>query len=410
MPLNDRQIKNAKPAETGKKTKLFDGGGLYLEVTPAGGKVFRLKYRIDGKEKTFTIGKYPTVSLVEARQAAENARRLLVSGQDPSEAKQQEKRERQAAALNTFESIARRWHTDNLHRWKENHAARVISDFEKDVFPAIGEIQITEISVSDVKAVISAIIARGATVTAEKVRQWIGAVYQYAAMLEITDRNPAAVLRGHFEQAKTDHRPALPREELTEFFRRLILAEIEPQNRIALILNMLTFLRSTELRGGQWNEIDFDAAMWTVPAQRMKHEKTAPKPPHAVPLADWTLELLAELKELTGNTPFLFPSRTKTDGFISDATISRIIERMGYKGRVTPHGFRSLASSVLNEQGFNPDAIERQLAHIENNKIRAAYNRADYLNERKEFMQWYSDFLRERYNQALQLIQDGKTG
>ncbi len=409
MPLNDRQIKNAKPAETGKKTKLFDGGGLYLEVTPAGGKVFRLKYRIDGKEKTLTIGKYPTVSLAEARAAAENARRLLVSGQDPSEAKQQEKRERQAAALNTFESIARRWHTDNLHRWKENHAARVISDFEKDVFPAIGEIQITEISVSDVKAVISAIIARGATVTAEKVRQWIGAVYQYAAMLEITDRNPAAVLRGHFEQAKTDHRPALPREELTEFFHRLILAEIEPQNRIALILNMLTFLRSTELRGGQWNEIDFDAAMWTVPAQRMKHEKTAPKPPHAVPLADWTLELLAELKKLTGNTPFLFPSRTKTDGFISDATISRIIERMGYKGRVTPHGFRSLASSVLNEQGFNPDAIERQLAHIENNKIRAAYNRADYLNERKEFMQWYSDYLRERYNQALQMIKESKT-
>ena len=224
-------------------------------------------------------------------------------------------------------------------------------------------------------------------------------------MLEITDRNPAAVLRGHFEQAKTDHRPALPREELTEFFRRLILAEIEPQNRIALILNMPTFLRSTELRGGQWNEIDFDAAMWTVPAQRMKHEKTAPKPPHAVPLADWTLELLAELKEITGNTPFLFPSRTKTDGFISDATISRIIERMGYKGRVTPHGFRSLASSVLNEQGFNPDAIERQLAHIENNKIRAAYNRVDYLTERKEFMQWYGNFLWERYRQALKQIQ-----
>ena len=405
MPLNDRQIKNAKPAETGKKTKLFDGGGLYLEVTPAGGKIFRLKYRIGGKEKTLTIGKYPAVSLSEARQATENARRLLASGQDPSEAKQQEKRERQAAALNTFESIARRWHTDNLHRWKENRAARIISDFEKDVFPAIGEIQITEISVSDVKAVISAIIARGATVTAEKVRQWIGAVYQYAAMLEITDRNPAAVLRGHFEQAKTDHRPALPREELTEFYRRLILAEIEPQNRIALILNMLTFLRSTELRGGQWNEIDFDAAMWTVLAQRMKHEKTVPKPPHAVLLADWTLELLAELKEITGNTPFLFPSRTKTDGFISDATISRIIERMGYKGRVTPHGFRALASSILNEQGYNPDAIERQLAHVEEDRIRAAYNRADYMDERREMMQWYSDYLRERYRQALKQIQ-----
>ena len=408
MPLNDRQIKNAKPAETGKKTKLFDGGGLYLEVTPAGGKVFRLKYRIDGKEKTLTIGKYPTVSLAEARQAAENARRLLVSGQDPSEAKQQEKRERQAAALNTFESIARRWHSDNLIRWKENHAARVLRYFETDVFPVIGAMSIQEIRVSDIKAVIDGVMARGVNNTAEKIREWTGAIFDYAVMLEIVETNPAYSLRKYIPAKQTDHRPALPREELTEFFRRLILAEIEPQNRIALILNMLTFLRSTELRGGQWNEIDFDAAVWTVPSQRMKHEKTAPKPPHAVPLADWTLELLAELKEITGNTPFLFPSRTKTDGFISDATIGRIIERMGYKGRVTPHGFRSLASSVLNEQGFNPDAIERQLAHIENNKIRAAYNRADYLNERKEFMQWYSDFLRERYRQALRLIETGE--
>ena len=382
---------------------------MYLYINTSGGKLWRFDFSHNGKRKTLSIGKYPTISLVEARQAAENARRLLVSGQDPSEAKQQEKRERQAAALNTFGSIARRWHTDNLHRWKENHAARVLRYFETDVFPAIGAMSIQEIRVSDIKAVIDGVMARGVNNTAEKIREWTGAIFDYAVMLEIVETNPAYSLRKYIPSKQTDHRPALPREELTEFFRRLILAEIEPQNRIALILNMLTFLRSTELRGGQWNEIDFDAAMWTVPAQRMKHEKTAPKPPHAVPLADWTLELLAELKELTGNTPFLFPSRTKTDGFISDATISRIIERMGYKGRVTPHGFRSLASSVLNEQGFNPDAIERQLAHIENNKIRAAYNRADYLNERKEFMQWYSDYLRERYNQALQLIQDGKT-
>ena len=407
MKLNDRQIKNAKPAE--KPFKLNDGKGLYLYINTGGGKLWRFDFSYNGKRKTLSIGKYPTISLVEARQAAENARRLLVSGQDHSEAKQQEKRERQTAALNTFESIARRWHTDNLHRWKENHAARVLRYFETDVFPAIGAMSIQEIRVSNIKAVIDGVMARGVNNTAEKIREWTGAIFDYAVMLEIVETNPAYSLRKYIPSKQTDHRPALPREELTEFFRRLILAEIEPQNRIALILNMLTFLRSTELRGGQWNEIDFDAAMWTVPAQRMKHEKTAPKPPHAVPLADWTLELLIELKELTGNTPFLFPSRTKTDGFISDATIGRIIERMGYKGRVTPHGFRSLASSVLNEQGFNPDAIERQLAHIENNKIRAAYNRADYLNERKEFMQWYSDFLRERHNQALQMIQDGKT-
>ncbi len=407
MKLNDRQIKNAKPAE--KPFKLNDGKGLYLYINTGGGKLWRFDFSYNGKRKTLSIGKYPTISLVEARQAAENARRLLVSGQDPSEAKQQAKRERQTAALNTFESIARRWHSDNLIRWKENHAARVLRYFETDVFPVIGAMPIQEIRVSDIKAVIDGVMARGVNNTAEKIREWTGAIFDYAVMLEIVETNPAYSLRKYIPSKQTDHRPALPREELTEFFRRLILAEIEPQNRIALILNMLTFLRSTELRGGQWDEIDFDAAMWTVPAQRMKHEKTAPKPPHAVPLADWTLELLAELKELTGNTPFLFPSRTKTDGFISDATISRIIERMGYKGRVTPHGFRSLASSVLNEQGFNPDAIERQLAHIENNKIRAAYNRAEYLNERKEFMQWYSDFLRERYSQALRLIEDGKT-
>lgn len=407
MKLNDRQIKNAKPAE--KPFKLNDGKGLYLYINTSGGKLWRFDFSYNGKRKTLSIGKYPTVSLVEARQAAENARRLLVSGQDPSEAKQQEKRERQAAALNTFEAIARRWHSDNLIRWKENHAARVLRYFETDVFPVIGEMPIQEIRVGDIKTVLDGVMTRGVNNTAEKIREWTGAIFDYAVMLEVVETNPAYSLRKYIPTKQTDHRPALPREELTEFFRRLILAEIEPQNRIALILNMLTFLRSTELRGGQWHEIDFDAAIWTVPAQRMKHEKTAPKPPHAVPLADWTLELLAELKELTGNTSFLFPSRTKTDGFISDATISRIIERMGYKGRVTPHGFRSLASSILNEQGFNPDAIERQLAHIENNKIRAAYNRADYLNERKEFMQWYSDFLRERYNQALQMIQDGKT-
>ena len=407
MKLNDRQIKNAKPAE--KPFKLNDGKGLYLYINTSGGKLSRFDFSHNGKRKTLSIGKYPTVSLVEARQAAENARRLLVSGQDPSEAKQQEKRERQAAALNTFEAIARRWHSDNLIRWKENHAARVLRYFETDVFPVIGEMPIQEIRVSDIKTVLDGVMTRGVNNTAEKIREWTGSIFDYAVMLEVVETNPAYSLRKYIPAKQTDHRPALPREELTEFFRRLILAEIEPQNRIALILNMLTFLRSTELRGGQWNEIDFDAAVWTVPAQRMKHEKTAPKPPHAVPLADWTLELLAELKEITGNTPFLFPSRTKTDGVISDATIGRIIERMGYKGRVTPHGFRSLASSVLNEQGFNPDAIERQLAHIENNKIRAAYNRADYLNERKEFMQWYSDFLRERYNQALQMIQKDKT-
>lgn len=194
--------------------------------------------------------------------------------------------------------------------------------------------------------------------------------------------------------------PALPKEELTAFYQKLIQADIAAQNRIAMMLTMLTFLRSTELRGGQWQEIDFAARIWNVPAERMKMNR-----PHSVPLSDWAMELLQELHSLTGHTDYLFPSRTKAAGFISDATLTRIIERMGYKGIATPHGFRALASSVLNEQGYNPDAIERQLAHEESNRIRAAYNRADYLDERRAFMQQYSDYLKQRYNQALALIE-----
>ena len=406
MKLNDRQIKNAKPAE--KPYKLNDGKGLYLFINTSGGKLWRFDFSYNSKRKTLSIGKYPTISLVEARAAAENARRLLVAGQDPSEEKQQKKRERQAAALNTFESIARRWHSDNLPRWKENHAARVLRYFETDVFSIIGAMPIQEIRVNHIKTLLDSVMARGVNNTAEKIREWTGAVFDYAALLELTESNPAHVLRRYIPSIPANNRPALPREELTEFYRRLLLADIEPQNRIALMLIMLVFIRNTELRGGRWAEIDFDARLWVIPAERMKHEKTAPKPPHTVPLTDWTLELLAELKAITGDTPYLFPSRTKKDGFISENTLGKIMNNMGYKGIASPHGFRALASSVLNEQGFNPDAIERQLAHVEENRIRAAYNRADYMTERREMMEWYSGYLRERYDAARADLAAGK--
>ena len=394
MPLNDRQIRNAKPAA--KPYKLADGGGLYLAVTPAGGKSWRLKYRIGGKEKLLTIGKYHAVSLIEARQAAEMARADLAKGADPAAAKQQAKAARQAALRNTFEAVARRWYADNLHRWKPNHAARLLAYLEKDVFPAIGGEPIDAIRVNDIKSLLADVLARGAINTAEKIRDWIGAVFDYAAMLEITDRNPARALKGFLPKRQTEHMPALPREELTEFFRRLLLADIKQQNRIAVLLIMLLFVRNTELRGGRWAEIDYEARLWTIPAERMKRPRV-----HTVPLAAWPLELLRELHALTGNTPYLFPSRTNAEGFISNMTLSRIIGRMGYKGIATIHGFRSLASSVLNEAGFNRDAIERQLAHVEENRIRAAYNRADYMAERREMMDWYADFLRRHYQAAM---------
>ena len=403
MPLNDRQIKNAKPKD--KPYKLTDGNGLYLYITPAGGKLWRLKYRIDDKEKNLSIGKYPDISLAEARIAAENAKRDRAKGIDPSQAKQQAKQERKAALLNTFQAIAHQWHSANLHRWKPHHAARISKYMENDVFPYIGKEQLNNISVADVKAVLARVITRNAIATAEKIRQWISAVYAYAAILELTDRNPAAVLISTMPKEQTRHLPALPPTELIPFYTQLITANIEQKNKLAMLLIMLLFPRSTEFRGGKWEEINWQAKTWTIPTHRMKHEKSKPKPPLVIPLSDWAIELLQELHQLTGNTDFLFPSRTAQSGVISESTLNNIIAKLGFGGITTPHGFRSLASSILNEQGFNPDAIERQLAHVEENKIRAAYNRAEYLAERTEFMQWYSDYLRERYRSAHALIQ-----
>lgn len=398
MPLNDRQIKHSKPKD--KPYKLTDGNGLYLHITPAGGKLWRLKYRIDGKEKTLSIGKYPHLSLVEAREAAENARKMKAQGIDPSQAKQQAKAERQAALLNTFEHIARDWHQNNISRWKPNHAQRIMRYLEKDVFPYIGSSPIQELRVAHIKQVLDAITARGVAETAEKIRQWINKIFNYALMLERVDGNPASALVGYIQPQTTEHMPALPREELTEFYRRLLQVDAEPQNRLCLMLLVLCFPRNTEIRGGEWKEINWQAKTWTIPASRMKRPRE-----HLIPLSDWAMELLQELHQLTGKGRFMFPNRNTISGYISENTLGNILNRIGYKGIATPHGFRSLASSILNEQGFNPDAIERQLAHVEENKIRAAYNRAEYLAERTEMMQWYSDYLRERYEAALALIQ-----
>lgn len=398
MKLNDQKIKKAKPQE--KPYKLTDGKGLYLLVKPSGSKYWRLDYAIDGKRQTLSIGTYPTITLARAREIATDARQQKASGISPSQAKQQAKAERQAARLNNFHAIATQWHAANLHRWKPHNAARILKQLEKDVFPYLGGKQLNEISVADVKAVLSRIVERNAAATAEKVRQWVAAIYTYAAILEMTDRNPAAVLRGTLAKPPTQHLPALPETELTEFYFRLLTVNIKQQNRIAMLLLILTFARSTEFRGGKWEEIDFQAAIWTIPSERMKHEKTKPKPPLIIPLSDWAIELLTELHGLTGHTPYLFPSRTAQTGVISEVTLNTIIKRLGYGGIATPHGFRSLASSILNERGFNPDAIERQLAHIPTDKIRAAYNRAEYLTERTEFMQWYSDHLKGYFNKA----------
>ena len=390
MTLNDRQIKNAKPQE--KPYKLADGGGLYLYVTPKGTKSFRLKFRFDGKEQVLTIGKYPHVSLSEARAMAETAKTQIAQGINPAAQKQAEKQQAQEAALNTFAAVAKEWH--RVHQCSPNHAARIWRYMETDVLPHIGSLQLDEIRVSDIQALLERVMARNVGNTAEKIRQWIGVVYDYAAQRELTERNPAKRLKGFVEKRETVHRRALPLSELETFYRRLKEARIDPANRIALLLLILTFPRSNELRGAQWGEIDFQAAVWTIPKERMKMKRE-----HKIPLSAWSLELLHELHAITGQGTQLFPSRTKIGGYISENTLNKIIERIGFKELTTLHGFRSLASSTLNEKGFNPDAIELQLAHQASDKIRAAYNRADYWQERVEMMAWYGDLLRGHYGE-----------
>lgn len=390
MTLNDRQIKNAKPQE--KPYKLADGGGLYLYVTPKGTKSFRLKFRFDGKEQVLTIGKYPHISLSEARAMAETAKTQIAQGINPAAQKQAEKQQAQEAALNTFAAVAKEWH--RVHQCSPNHAARIWRYMETDVLPHIGSLQLDEIRVSDVQALLERVMARNVGNTAEKIRRWIGAVYEYAAQRELTERNPAKRLKGFVEKRETVHRRALPLSELETFYQRLKEARIDPANRIALLLLTLTFPRSNELRGAQWGEIDFQAAVWTIPKEQMKMKRE-----HKIPLSAWSLELLHELHAITGQGTQLFPSRTKIGGYISENTLNKIIERIGFKELTTLHGFRSLASSTLNEKGFNPDAIELQLAHQPSDKIRAAYNRADYWQERVEMMAWYGDLLRGHYGE-----------
>ncbi len=390
MTLNDRQIKNAKPQE--KPYKLADGGGLYLYVTPKGIKSFRLKFRFDGKEQVLTIGKYPHISLSEARAMAETAKTQIAQGINPAAQKQAEKQQAQEAALNTFAAVAKEWH--RVHQCSPNHAARIWRYMETDVLPHIGSLQLDEIRVSDIQALLERVMARNVGNTAEKIRQWIGVVYEYAAQRELTERNPAKRLKGFVEKRETVHRRALPLSELKTFYQRLKEARIDPANRIALLLLILTFPRSNELRGAQWGEIDFQAAVWTIPKERMKMKRE-----HKIPLSAWSLELLHELHAITGQGTQLFPSRTKIGGYISENTLNKIIERIGFKELTTLHGFRSLASSTLNEKGFNPDAIELQLAHQPSDKIRAAYNRADYWQERVEMMAWYGDLLRGHYGE-----------
>lgn len=390
--LTDVAIRNAKPKE--KQYKLTDSQGLYLLIHPNGSKYWRYKYNFENKEKLLSLGVYPTIGLSDARQKHIDAKRQLADGTDPSAAKKRKKQERIENSENTFESIAKEWHESRLPSWTPKHAHNVMRRMEADLFPRIGKQPIRNINASDVLTVIRAIEARGATDIAHRALQMSRAVFTYAVATGRADNNPAAELKGALKAHKPKHYAYLKEDELPEFLHSLNNYDGHILTRLALKLLLLTFVRTTELRGAEWKEIDLKKKEWRIPAGRMKMRTE-----HVVPLSKQAFAILTELETLSGDGPYVFPHSTKPNKIMSNNTMLYALYRMGYHNRTTAHGFRALASTILNEQGFRPDVIERQLAHAERNKVRASYNHAQYLPERREMMQHWADYLDSKQGQ-----------
>jgi integrase len=386
MKLTDTAVRQAKPEA--KIRKLFDGNGLILLIHPNGSKYWSYKYRYLDKEKSISLGVYPEVSLAEARQKLSNMRKFVSSGQDPSEVRKATKRCALMSAENSFEAIAREWHETNLHTWSPKHGENVIKRLEGDTFPKLGNRPINGISTPELLSVLRLIEARDALDLTRTIAQYCTRIFAYAIATGRAERNPAMDLRGALKTPVTKHHAHLKAAELPEFMQKLEVYDGELQTKLALKLLMLTFVRTSELRGAEWSEINFDKAEWRIPAERMKM-----KDPHIVLLSKQALNLFRELQQYNGKWRFVFPQTYKPSKCMSENAMLYALYRMGYRSRTTGHGFRATASTVLNENGFPPDVIERQLAHIERNKVRAAYNHAQYLPERRKMMQWWADYV-----------------
>lgn len=388
MPLTDVAVRNSKPKT--KPFKLSDGGGLFLWVQPSGGKWWRYKYRFVGKEKLLAIGSYPDVSLAEARERHAAARKSLAAGIDPGEAKKETKRQLALKSENTFETVAREWYKQRQNKWVTSYSASMMKRLERHVFPRLGSRPITSITAPEILSTIRVIEKSDALDLARRMMQTCGQIFMYAIATGRVERNPIPDLRGALKAPVTNHHAYLKAADLPEYLQKLEAYDGLLQTKLALRFLLLTFVRTTELRAALWTEIDWDKAEWRIPASRMKMKEL-----HIVPLSHQAIALLRELQNHTGNREYLFPNQNKPANFMSENTMLYALYRMGYHSRSTGHGFRSTASTILNENGFMPDVIERQLAHGERNKVRAAYNHAQYLPERRKMMQWWADYLDE---------------
>ena len=388
MPLTDAAIRAAKPGE--KARKLFDGEGLYLEVSPAGGKWWRLKYRWAGREKRLSLGTYPDVTLLEARRRRDEAKRTLAAGNDPSAERRTAKMAAAASAGNTFEAVARAWHKSWARTRSPKHVAQVLRRMELDVFPRIGAMPITSVRAPDVVALSKAVEARGAHDLARRAIQISGQVFRYAIAHGMAEHNPSREFDpGDVLQPAPEENYARVRgARFAELLKTIDAYHGHERTRLALHLMSLVFLRTGELIGTPVAEIDLTADRWEVPASRMKMPT-----PHIVPLAKQTRMVLARLIELSGGGQWLLPGAHDHEAPMSNNALLFALYRMGFKGEMTGHGFRGVASTALHEAGFEHEHIELQLGHQRRDRVSAAYNWAQYVPQRAKMMQWWADEL-----------------
>jgi integrase len=388
IPLTDMKVQKAKPQD--KPTALFDGAGLYLLVTPTGGKLWRFKYRFDKKEKKIAFGSYPEISLQDARRRRDDARKLLSNDVDPG-AVRKAQRQAKVEDTETLEVIAREWHEKFKTKWTEGHAQKILRQLELNVFPWIGARPIRGIKAPELLAVLRRTESRGVLEGAHRLRGLCSQVFRYALATGRCERNPAQDLIGSLPPAKEKHLAAITDPQRV----RELLCAIDGYSgsyvvKLAMQLSPLVFTRPGELRHMEWSEVDFDNALWSIPAEKMKMRE-----PHLVPLSRQALKILEEVKRLTGTSKYAFPSGRTLNRPMSNNAVLAALRRMGYtKEEMTPHGFRAMARTILDEiLQFRPDFIEAQLAHRVLDPLGRSYNRTTHLNERRKMMQTWADYL-----------------
>ncbi|WP_211777390.1 tyrosine-type recombinase/integrase [Klebsiella sp. 54] len=400
MALTDIKVRSAKPQE--KEYTLVDGDGMFLLIHPNGSKYWRFRFRFGGKQHLMAFGVYPETSLADARQKREEARRLVAAGIDPREHKRAVKEEQKKEAI-TFESVARDWHATNK-KWSEDHSRRVLKSLEDNLFSAIGKRSIEELKTRDLLAPIKVVEATGRLEIASRLQQRTTAIMRYAVQSGLIDYNPAQEMAGAVASSNRIHRPALELKRLPELLHRIDSYNGRPLTRLAVELTLLIFIRSSEFRFARWSEIDFERAMWTIPAEReaiegVKHSQRGSKmrTPHLVPLSRQALVILQQVHKISGDRDFVFVGDHNPRKPMSENTVNKALRVMGYdtKVEVCGHGFRTMACSSLIESGlWSRDAVERQMSHMERNSVRAAYiHKAEHLDERRLMLQWWADYL-----------------